>query len=769
LLGAAPVFTTLTEHIPDLVYRYRLRPTPGFEYVSPAATALVGYTPQDHYDGPDLFRRIVVPEDRHLLEHVVARLAGGAVALEPFAIRWRHKNGSIVWTEQHIVSVRDDAGEVVAIEGLARDVTNLTDRRLAERAIERSEQQFRRLIENATDLIATVGVDGTFAYATPSFERILGYPPAELVGRNAFDLLHPDDADRVRQLFDEAVTGETPRHAEYRYRHKDGSWRWLESRGHALRDDDGAVVGAIINSRDVTEQHAAARALENANALRKAIEDSVMAGLVILDEANRISYANPAFCSMTGFYERELVGAGPPLPFWPPEESEVLAAWLRQLVSGETPPEGREVRFMRRQGDRFDVFVLPSPLQLPDGTRGWLSAVYDITDRKRLESEFRQAQKMEAIGRLAGGVAHDFNNLLTAILGYSELALDATAIGDPLRDDLAEIRKAGESAASLTRQLLAFSRHQVLQPSVLDLNTVVTDMSKILARVIGEDVALVIALAPDLRPTRADRGQIEQVIMNLAVNARDAMPSGGSLAVQTANRTIDDPYAAGLPELEPGDYVVLAVSDTGCGMDDFVQAHLFEPFFTTKDRGRGTGLGLATIYGIVKQSAGHIMVRTRQGKGTSFIVFLPVTSTATHDGASVPDAPPDRQHGETVLVVEDNDAIRALAQQVLRQAGYRVHVARTGEEAIGMVEMLDARVDLLLTDVVMPGISGPALAARLRERSPGLRCVLMSGYTDDALAQHGVESLDVFFLQKPFKPAALLQIARERLEQESRQ
>jgi CheY-like chemotaxis protein len=300
---------------------------------------------------------------------------------------------------------------------------------------------------------------------------------------------------------------------------------------------------------------------------------------------------------------------------------------------------------------------------------------------------------------------------------------------------------------------------------VLNLNTVVSEMTKILGRVIGEDVALVTALSPDLKHTRADRGQIEQVIMNLAVNARDAMPSGGRLVVQTANRTLHDPTEAGLPELTPGEYVVLAVSDTGHGMDDHVRSHLFEPFFTTKERGRGTGLGLATIYGIVKQSAGHIVVDTRSGRGASFVVFLPVCVEQAEAQAPAAGAPVAHARGERILVVEDNDAIRALAQQVLQQAGYQVRVARTAEEAIGMLETSAFVLDLLVTDVVMPGLSGPALAAHLRERLPSLRCIFMSGYTDDALKHHGVEGLERSFLPKPFGPVVLLQKVREHLDQ----
>ncbi len=762
------VFRDLLDHAHDVIFRYRVHPAAGFEYINPAAARILGYTPEEHYADPRLVRKIVHPDDRARLDDALARLAAGRNLDGAMEMRYVHRNGSIVWMETRVFAERDEPGTLVAIEGVARDITGRlgVEWKRAEDASRESARHFRSLIENATDVVATVDVKGVITYQSPATPRIMGYAPEEIVGRDAFELLHPDDRDRVRAAFARGVSLCEPQRIEYRYLHKDGGYRWLESYGRPMFDETGSVIGAIINSRDVTERREAMNAIEQANAYRKAVENGVRVGLVITDSEGRLAYANRALYQMTGYDERELVGLTAPFPYWCPEDRDARLAWFTRLLRGEVEPQGYETQVLRRSGDRFDAFVQPSPVQLPDGTQGWLASFEDITHRKRLEAEFRQAQKMEAIGRLAGGVAHDFNNLLTAIVGYTELALEGIGDGDPLRDDLSEIRKAGESAASLTRQLLAFSRHQVLQPVVLSLNTVVSEMTKMLARVIGEDVVLVTALDPGLKPTRADRGQIEQVIMNLAVNARDAMPSGGRLVIQTANRTLHDPGGAGLPELTPGEYVVLAVSDTGQGMDAQVRSHLFEPFFTTKERGRGTGLGLATIYGIIKQSAGHIVVDTRAGRGSSFVVFLPV-STATDEAQSAPAGAAGVAHarGERILVVEDNDAIRALAQQVLEQAGYAVRAARTAEEAIGMLEMGAFAIDLLVTDVVMPGLSGPALAAHLRERMPTLRCIFMSGYAEDALKEHGAQGHEPSFLPKPFRPSVLLQKVREQLDQ----
>jgi PAS domain S-box-containing protein len=755
------VFRALVENSPDLIFRYRLLPSPGFEYVSPAATHLLGYTPEEHYADPLFGRRLVHPDDLALFKESMAALGRGEELPGALVLRFVHRNGKILWLEQHLVYERDESGRLIAFGGIARDVT---DRRKLESALRDSDRHFRKLIENATDLVATLDATGIITYQSPAVRRVLGFEPEELVGQSAFDFLHPDEREQVQRTFFASLGRQELQTLEYRYRRKNGTYCWLESCGRPLFDEAGVVIGGIINSRDVTERREVSDALVRSNAIRKAIEDAVMAGLVVCDAKGRLTYANPAFTRMTDYYEEELVGTTPPFPYWAPEDLEARLVRFQRMLRGEAPPIPYETRLVKRNGDRFDAFLQPSPIQLPDGTQGWIAVVTDTTERKQLENQFQQALKMEAIGRLAGGVAHDFNNLLTAILGYAELALDEALPGNPLRESLVEIRKAGESAASLTRQLLAFSRHQVLQPTVLDLNTVVTEMTKILGRVIGEDVRLVTALAADLRSTRADRGQIEQVIMNLAVNARDAMPSGGQLVIQTGNRTLAEPAAAGLTDLAPGEYVVLGVSDTGHGMDDGVLEHLFEPFFTTKERGRGTGLGLATIYGIVKQSGGHINVRTQPGKGTSFVVLLPACDAAEAQAGAGTRQQAWRVAAERILVVEDNDAIRSLAQQVLAQAGYSVHVASTSEDALAMLATGGLGVDLLLTDVVMPGMSGSALAVQLRQRYPRLPCIFMSGYTDDALKYHGVEQMEDVFLPKPFRPATLLQKVRERLD-----
>jgi CheY-like chemotaxis protein len=376
----------------------------------------------------------------------------------------------------------------------------------------------------------------------------------------------------------------------------------------------------------------------------------------------------------------------------------------------------------------------------------------------------RQSQKLEAIGQLAGGVAHDFNNLLTAINGYSSLALQRLDDNHPIRSYLEEVKKAGDRAANLTRQLLAFGRKQMLQPLALNLNDVVADMSKMLRRLIGEDIQFTAKFDPELMRIKADPGQIEQVLVNLVVNARDAMPQGGQLTIETANIEVDREYAGKHFGAPPGSYVMLAVSDTGVGMDEDTKARIFEPFFTTKEKGKGTGLGLSTVYGIIKQSGGNIWVYSEPGRGSSFKVYLQQFEAATGATEKATVEPVAQGGSETILLVEDEDVVRGLARKILEQSGYRVLDARNGTEAIRISREHAEAIQLLLTDVVMPEISGKEIAERLTVLRPTIRVLYMSGYTDEAIVHHGVIDANVEFIQKPFTPMALVRKVRAVLD-----
>jgi len=398
---------------------------------------------------------------------------------------------------------------------------------------------------------------------------------------------------------------------------------------------------------------------------------------------------------------------------------------------------------------------------VPVGVQG---IARDVTERKQLEEQLRQSQKMEAIGQLAGGVAHDFNNLLTAINGYSSLALQRLEDDHPIKPYIEEVKKAGDRAANLTRQLLAFGRKQILQPIALNLNGVVSDMNKMLRRLIGEDIVLTAKLDAGVGKVMVDPGQVEQVLVNLIVNARDAMPRGGNLTIETKNVELDEEYGSKHVGVAPGKYVLLAISDTGEGMTEEVRHRVFEPFFTTKEKGKGTGLGLSTVYGIVKQSGGNVWIYSEPGRGTTFKVYLPqVVSDPRELGEEVAEvAPPGGS--ETILLVEDEAVVRGLARRILEQAGYSVVEASRGDEALRFCAEHADEVDLLLTDVVMPEMSGKQLADQLKSQYPALRMVFMSGYTDESIVHHGVLDSSVEFIQKPFTPAALVRKVREVLD-----
>ena len=422
-----------------------------------------------------------------------------------------------------------------------------------------------------------------------------------------------------------------------------------------------------------------------------------------------------------------------------------------------------EATWKKKDGTRIRVQLSVRASRDAQGQVEYYEAfVRDITAQRQLEAHLAQAQKMEAIGRLAGGVAHDFNNLLTVILSYSELLLQDMPSDAPTRDDIEQIRKAANGASELTRQLLAFSRQQVLQPKVVDLNAAVGGIERLLGRVLREDIQLGCSLAPDAGTVKVDPGQLEQVIMNLAVNARDAMPNGGRVTIETANVDMDETYVQAHTVAAPGRYVMLAVTDTGMGMDAATQARIFEPFFTTKEVGKGTGLGLATVQGIVQQSGGFIWVYSEPNHGTCFKVYLPRVDAPV---SKADDVAGDRLRGtETVLVVEDMAAVRAVTCEMLRRFGFTVHDAADGTTALQLAQALAQPIDLLLTDVVMPDINGRDLATQFQQLRPRMKVLFMSGYTDDAVVRHGILQEGIAYLQKPFTPVSLIRRVREVLD-----
>ncbi len=510
------------------------------------------------------------------------------------------------------------------------------------------------------------------------------------------------------------------------------------------------------------DRRAAEQALRVSEERHRLLFEHIADMIMVLDGDGVIRFASPSTGSILGRAPEEMMGR-PSLEFVHPDDAEWTLETRARVSSRAGAIATLEVRVLHRDGSwRVMDAVLRNLLDHPD-VRGLVVTSRDVTERKRLEAEFLQAQKLESVGRLAGGIAHDFNNLLTAVMGNADLLLADAALGGEQRGDIEEIMRAAERATALTRQLLAFSRRQVLDLRPMDLNAAVRAVEQMLHRLLGENVELTTQLATPLGVVRADVGQMEQVLLNLAVNGRDAMPSGGRLTIATANVDLPGAPASGEPVISAGRYVTLAVGDTGVGIDPQAQMHIFEPFFTTKGPGEGTGLGLATVYGIVKQSGGHIEVASAPGRGTTFTIYLPRVHEAAEPTTPPPAVGPPGRGTETILVVEDEQAVREVAARGLREHGYTVLTAEHAEEALRLLEE-GQPVDLLLTDAVLPGASGRALARHAMARRPGLPVIYMSGYAHEALARQGILEPGVILIEKPFSAAVLARKVREVLD-----
>ncbi len=519
-----------------------------------------------------------------------------------------------------------------------------------------------------------------------------------------------------------------------------------------------SVERELREAKDRRAHEQAEAALRLSEMRFRRLAESGIIGIFFGDGSSKIREANDTFLQTVGYSRDDLnEGRLDATAMTPPEWLEQTSQALEELaVRGATRP--REKEYIRKDGSRVPVLLAVATV----GGSEYLAVSLDLSERKALEEQFRQAQKMEAVGRLAGGIAHDFNNLLSVVLSYASLAADALRADDPVREDILEIERAGRRATELTSQLLAFSRQQVVAPRIIDLNDSLVKIDKMLRRLLGDDIELRTLRAKPLWPIKADPGQIDQIVMNLAVNARDAMPEGGKLTIETANVELDDTFVQVHLGIKPGPHVMLVVSDMGVGMDRATQARIFEPFFTTKEVGKGTGLGLSTVFGIVQQSGGSIWVYSEPGLGTTFKLYFP--RAAGSADAPVSSASKIASTGETILLTEDDAQLRQLVGGILRRAGYHVLVAATGAEAVQISEGRAETIHLLLTDVVMPGMNGRVLAEKLQPARPAMKILYMSGYTDDVVVHHGVLDAGVAFLQKPVTPDVLLKKIRSVLD-----
>ncbi|HZT05530.1 MAG TPA: response regulator [Chloroflexota bacterium] len=621
--------------------------------------------------------------------------------------------------------------------------------------LHRSELRYRSLADAIPVGVFELADDLSCVYVNRTFEEMSG-----LLGPGWRSLIQPDDMPGIVQFLRTARDDDHP--YEFPIKGPDGEIRWVQARAHRhMTTEEAAIVGTVA---DITDQKRAEIALRDSEEVHRAVVENLAEGVSVNVGGIR-TFVNRAYLEIHGLQDEAEALNRPFDDRVVEEDRERIRGLLDAQLRGERVATTQQFRVRRADGQVRTVEGSRTSITL-QGTPAMVTVLRDLTDQHVAEMALRQAQKMEAIGLLAGGIAHDFNNLLTAILGFTDLMLAHLPDDSPARLFADEVLSAGERASNLTRQLLTFSRQQVLQPEVLDLNGIVTEMDKLLRRVIGENIDLATILQRDLSPVKVDRGQMDQVIMNLAVNARDAMPGGGKLTIETAAVDLDETYlrshGRGQLGVQPGRYVMLAVSDSGVGMDAETQARIFDPFFTTKDAGKGTGLGLSTVYGIVQQSGGSITVYSEPGVGTTFKIYLPVVDEAPVGMASR--IGPLARGSETLLLVEDEPGVRALLKSVVRTSGYQVLEAQTGEEALTLAGAHAGRIDLLMTDLVLPGMTGRELSDQLAAARPGLKVLFLSGYTSDVAVRQGVLNAKMPFLQKPFTAALLSRKVREVLD-----
>jgi PAS domain S-box-containing protein len=751
-------FRRLAENARDMLYRMSL-PEGRYEYVSPAATELSGYSPEEFYRTPLLIREIIHPEWRDYFEEQWADLLAGELT-PTYEYQIVHRSGEPRWLHQRSTLIRDGAGKPVAVEGVVSDIT---DRKRTEEELRHANEQFRALIVAAPLAIFVLDTAGCVLLWNPAAEDIFGWSEAEVLGR-PLRIVPWENAAEARLVRKRVLQGETLTAVPLQHHRRDGSSVDVSLYAAPIYDSRGTVVAIMAAVADTGEQKRVERELmQSEQRFRTAFEGAII-GMCLVATDGRFLTVNRSLCDMLGYTASELTALNH-FDITHPEDVERRRAWSESLLRGEPCPSSMEFRCLHRTGRIVWAQVSKFLFRDNDGTPLYfVNQVQDITERKSLENQLRHSQKMEAIGTLTGGIAHDFNNILTAIIGYGSLLEMRLAEDDPLRPFVEHILTAGERAAGLTQSLLAFGRKQTIEPQLVDLNAIVFEVEKFLLRLLREDIDLRTSVANEVYTVMADAGQIEQVLMNLATNARDAMPDGGVLAISTGLACLDREFTATHGYGVPGRYAVIAVSDTGVGMDEETRLRIFEPFYTTKEVGKGTGLGLSIAYGIVKQHSGFVTCYSEPGKGTTFRIYLPaVDASADPLPLEAIEIPPAGT--ETILLAEDDEQVRALTRELLERFGYRVIEAVDGRDALVQFAAHQAQVRLALLDVIMPGRNGRDAYHDMKKLAPDLKVLFTSGYSADIFQRGEIADAGLPFICKPVVPSELLKAIRRALDE----
>ncbi|MBW2524844.1 MAG: PAS domain S-box protein [Deltaproteobacteria bacterium] len=733
-------------------------------YFSEGLCSMLGYSPAELRPSRQVYLDLIHPEDRAKVERLLDRCVAGEQTTLRTNLRVRSRDGTLRFVQCRGMVVRSEADRgVTRLLGVHLDVSK---RREAELALRRSEDRYRMLVESQGEGIGIVDAQEVFTYANPAAERIFGVEPGTLAGRSLRDFVAQAEFDKVAAQTDRRREGERDTY-ELDFTRGDGRRRTMLVTATPRVDEEGDYLAAFGVFRDITDRKRMEEALREEEERYRQLIESLPHGVALLQRESTV-FANQAAIRMLGYDRLDEFTAGPPLEMLVPDERERVLRILADLRRGVSPgPVHYQTRALHRSGREVPVDAYVTRINYR-GESALQLFMIDISDRlraerehARLEEQLRQSQRLESIGRLAGGVAHDFNNLLSPILLYAELALQTMTSADAHYEEFSQICEAVNQAKKLTQQLLAFGRRQVLQTKVLSINDVISESRRLVRRLIREDVEIFVELEPTLDLVEADPSQLQQVVLNLVINAQDAMPEGGRMTVRTANATLDDAEGRQHGDLPPGAYVTLQVSDTGRGMSPETQEQIFEPFFTTKGGGKGTGLGLATVHGIVKQHGGHVEVRSAPGEGTTFTVYLARASGEASRPSWRPQAARvDAGVRATVLVAEDDDLVRSQVVRILGRAGLEVLAAVDGEDAVGKAAAHAGPIDLLVTDVIMPKLNGRQLYDALLQSRPALRAIFMSGYTNDVIADQGVADEGLRFLQKPFSLHDLLSAVR---------